>query len=124
MRITRDGSPASEGLLEVFYDGKWGTVCDDEFDNVDATVVCQMLGYTTGTAHGSAAFGEGSGEICLEIKGWKKQISCRGNELSIFDCPANLIGDEDCTHHQDVGVSCTGQIGFQYFHDSDIPTAR
>jgi len=101
LRITRNGSPASEGLLEVFYDGQWGTVCDDEFDNVDATVVCRMLGYTTGTAHGSAAFGRGSGRI------WLDDVNCRGDEPSIFDCPANLIGDEDCTHRQDVGVSCT-----------------
>ena len=39
------GSRPSEGRLEVSYGGQWGTVCDDEFDENEATVVCSMLGY-------------------------------------------------------------------------------
>ena len=40
-----NGPSLSEGRLEVNYGGRWGTVCDDSFGDVDATVACHSLGY-------------------------------------------------------------------------------
>ena len=44
VRLTGSGSPY-EGRLEVYYNGEWGTVCDDMFDDIDATVACNSLGF-------------------------------------------------------------------------------
>ena len=46
MRLV-DGESPNEGRLEVCFLNHWGTVCDDEFDSVDAALVCQHLGYSS-----------------------------------------------------------------------------
>ena len=69
------GSSYNEGRVEVNYNDEWGTVCDDGWDDTDAGVVCRQLGFgSSGTAIGSADFGQGSGSI------WLDSVTCTGNE--------------------------------------------
>ena len=92
------------GRLEVFFQGRWGTVCDDDFNNNAARVVCRQLGFNPvgANAVSRAHFGQGTGPI------WLDEVDCTGSEPNIDSCPHNAWGSHDCSHSKDVGVICHG----------------
>ncbi|XP_062609785.1 deleted in malignant brain tumors 1 protein-like, partial [Saccostrea cucullata] len=96
------GRDRTEGRVEVYINDEWGTVCDDDWDNSDAQVVCTHLGFPsfTGVALGSASFGQGSGRI------WLDNVGCTGYEHDIRKCRHSSIGTSDCHHSEDAGVRC------------------
>ena len=101
------GTLHNEGRVEVNYNGEWGTVCDDGWDDTDAGVVCRQLGFgSSGTAVYSAGFGQGSGPILLS------SVTCSGNEASIANCVhLGLNITSSCSHSEDAGVICDKQNG-------------
>ena len=40
----KDGDDDASGRVEVFMQGQWGTICDDNFDDTEATIICKKLG--------------------------------------------------------------------------------
>nr|XP_022294245.1 scavenger receptor cysteine-rich type 1 protein M130-like isoform X1 [Crassostrea virginica]XP_022294246.1 scavenger receptor cysteine-rich type 1 protein M130-like isoform X2 [Crassostrea virginica] len=94
-----NSSVSNEGLLYVYLNGEWGTVCDDGFGMVEANVSCRTLGFQRAVSfHGGAMLGTGSGGILMD------DVRCSGYEESLFNC--NYTADHNCGHHEDVGVIC------------------
>ncbi|XP_026482310.1 neurotrypsin-like [Ctenocephalides felis] len=97
-----DGPNKMEGRVEVKFRGIWGTVCDDDFTDKAARVVCNMLGFNgPARARKEGFYGSGSGQI------WLDQVACFGNESSIAQCMHWQWGENNCGHSEDVGVVCS-----------------
>lgn len=98
----RNGPTYNQGRVEVLYQGRWGTICDNDFDIEDANVICRMAGFEEGAWSTQCChwYGSGRGEI------WLDGLDCEGTETSIANCSHRGWGQHDCSHREDVGVEC------------------
>ena len=126
--VRLDGTnSSSEGRVEMCYNGVWGSICYNGWDNIDAAVVCRQLGFqgqsksknmpkarkslvsyfilfADSTAIRSQVYGEGSGPYLLS------NVGCRGHERNLTECSHPQIGYHTCSSGQDAGVHCDGII--------------
>ncbi|XP_033115361.1 neurotrypsin-like [Anneissia japonica] len=97
------GNSDVSGRLEYLYSGQWGTVCDDHFDMLDATVVCRELNLGNAV---KVLTGVGVAWDSSPI--WLDDVRCTGEEQRLIACPST--SPHNCTHSEDVGVECTGDL--------------
>ncbi|XP_071378851.1 T-cell differentiation antigen CD6-like isoform X3 [Centroberyx affinis] len=97
-----EGADRCAGRVELWEKGKWGTVCDDQWDLRDADVVCSQLGcgFAISVSGQGGSFPRGSGPIHLD------ELNCTGSEGNLWDCPATQQ-EHDCGHKEDAGVVCS-----------------
>ncbi|KAK5856246.1 hypothetical protein PBY51_007854 [Eleginops maclovinus] len=95
------GGGVSEGRVEIYHNGKWGTVCDDSWDMAEAQVVCRQLHFPGAK---SVVIGKNYGKVSGPI--WLDDLSCTGTESYLSKCAFTSWGVTDCSHKEDVGVIC------------------
>ncbi|XP_016299479.1 deleted in malignant brain tumors 1 protein-like [Sinocyclocheilus anshuiensis] len=95
-----NGTNSCSGRVEVFFDGQWGTVCDDGWDQSDAAVVCREMGCGDAIeAKSGAYFGQGSGLV------WLSDLQC-ASYSTLRNCNSKGWGQNSCGHEKDAGVAC------------------
>ncbi|XP_062591116.1 uncharacterized protein LOC134252644 [Saccostrea cucullata] len=93
-----NGNTTNMGRVEVVTEGIWSTVCDGNWDDNDATVVCKQLGLGNyGIAMNNAEFGKGFGPIHVD------KVDCKGDEEDLLSCQ---FSRSSCDHSDDSGVVC------------------
>ena len=106
--LTDEDGRLCEGRLEIFYNGAWGTICDDYWAKDDADVACRALGFVASVEdydrYRTAYFGPGTEdqEIVLD------DLLCNGDESGLLECPSGhpRPGIHNCRHSEDVGLRC------------------
>ena len=105
--IDDKGQPC-EGRLEIFYNGAWGTICDDYWTRADGNVACRALGFVAAVEdmdrYRTAYFPPGTQDQQIVLD----DLLCKGNESGLLECPSNHPepGIHNCLHSEDVGLRC------------------
>jgi hypothetical protein len=90
--------------VEVNHDGVWGTICDDEFSQATADVVCRQLGF--GESAYPYFFTDGSSTTLPVLL---DDLVCAGTEQTVEDCQHSTWGQSDCIYKENVGVYCAAE---------------
>ncbi|XP_064820898.1 CD5 antigen-like [Oncorhynchus masou masou] len=96
-----DGAGLCSGRVEVKSNQSWASVCEADFDQQDAEVVCGELGCGAPAALQGGLYGEGEGQT------WDKEFQCKGKESLLLDCDTSDRENNTCLPGNAVGLTCS-----------------
>ena len=94
------GSHSSEGRVEIFYNGSWGSVCDSNWNSKAAKVVCGELGIFRSSTATKGRFGTASQSM------WMNGVTCSGSEASLIHCQFSSWKKGSCSSSYVAEVIC------------------
>jgi len=94
------------GTVKVYHAGRWGTVCDDRFDEEDAEVLCRQMGFRHGMKYRIRHPYYQRLPQAARMVIWLDNVYCNGTESDIADCRHNGWGRHNCGHHEDQTIGC------------------
>lgn len=98
------------GRLELFEKQKWGSLCNDGFNNDAADVACRTMGYDSGKWVNDQSANEFKKPVDDNTPFTGSKMECNGGEKNLKGCSyqkENVM----CKHDKDVVISCKGKKG-------------
>ncbi|XP_037927279.1 protein bark beetle [Teleopsis dalmanni] len=103
------GAGPYEGRLQIYLNGKWGTVCDYGWTVLNAALVCHQLGYTLNPQDWRLLRADmpnvGTTEDVIVTN-----VRCTVHDHDITKCRSEQVFrgefENSCTHENDVGIRC------------------
>ena len=105
VRGITNGQQYTQGHVEIYHNGEWGTICYDYFNNNGAKVLCKMMHYATGIYSTSYR----QSYVTPSSRIWLDDVRCSGTETHIDRCPRRSWGSHNCDHRRDVALRCYGK---------------
>ncbi|XP_075940215.1 CD5 antigen-like [Anarhichas minor] len=102
-----NGTSLCSGRLEVKSNQSnqwWSSVCEADFDQQDAEVVCRELGCGAPSVLQGALYGE------VEAPMWTKEFQCGGHESALLDCRSSGSDRNTCSPNKAVGLTCSEPV--------------
>ncbi|XP_039641407.1 scavenger receptor cysteine-rich type 1 protein M160-like, partial [Perca fluviatilis] len=102
-----NGTSLCSGKLEVKTNQstqRWSSVCEDDFDQQDAEVVCRELGCGAPSVLQGALYGE------VETPMRTKEFQCGGNESALLECRSSGSDRNTCSPEKVVGLTCSEPV--------------
>ena len=131
-----DGLTQYEGRVEIYWNSEWQSICNEGWDELDATVVCRQLNYLS-----TSVQIQGNNNYCADLdidhnnahdmktttenyiafslgqasfKGWRKSyqylladVGCSGTESNLVECCATEVSSSlYCHSGLYAGVRC------------------
>ena len=89
----------TNGILEVYYDGQWGYVCDDGWIDLNGEVVCHILGYVYAISSRISYYFN-------DVNYRLNFINCIGGEDNLLNCSYEVYTPNYCSSYEHVYISC------------------
>ena len=99
-----DGPNSCSGRVEVMSNQSWVPVCEGDFDQQDAEVVCRQLNCGAPSVLQGALYGEGKAPMST------KEFQCEGSETALQDCRTSDSTRNTCSPDKTIGLTCSGKI--------------
>ncbi|XP_042371670.1 scavenger receptor cysteine-rich type 1 protein M130-like, partial [Plectropomus leopardus] len=105
-----NGTSLCSGRLEVKSNQSnqsnqlWSSVCEADFDQQDAEVVCRELGCGAPAVHQEALF------EYVHVQMWTKEFQCSGHEPALRACTTSDSETFSCSPGKAVGLTCADPV--------------